>query len=124
EAPLCDRSLRRYVERADRLIVASVEKDRERAMARHLAQRRALYGKAVLAGDLRTALAVLRDEAQLRWLYPAEAQAPAAAPVVVTVHTTEEVRHADPHPADQARDGAAEPHTPGGPPATNGVARS
>jgi hypothetical protein len=70
EAPLSDRQLYRYLARADKAIGESVEHHRERSVKRHLAQRRALYGKAVLSGDLRTALAVLRDEAQLRGLYP------------------------------------------------------
>jgi hypothetical protein len=39
-------------------------------VARHLAQRQALYARALNAADHRTALAVLADEAKLRGLYP------------------------------------------------------
>ena len=39
-------------------------------MRRHLAQRRNLYAKAVSAGDVRTALAVLDSEAKMLRLFP------------------------------------------------------
>jgi hypothetical protein len=45
---------------------------RDQLIRRHLAQRRNLYAKAVLAGDLRTALACVQDEAKLEGLYPSE----------------------------------------------------
>jgi len=67
---LSERQLRNYVARADRIIRESVKEKRTRAIRRHLAQRANLYAKAVNAGDVRTALAVLRDEAELRGLYP------------------------------------------------------
>lgn len=68
--PLSDSQVRRYILKADEIIAASAEKDRAKLIGRHLAQRRRLYARAVQAGDLRTALAVLRDEAQLLALYP------------------------------------------------------
>jgi hypothetical protein len=71
EKPLSDSQLRRYQQRADALIAESCREGRKKALRRHLAQRRALYARAVNAGDLRAALAVLRDEAELRGLYPA-----------------------------------------------------
>jgi hypothetical protein len=67
---LSERQLRNYVTRADCIIRASVNEKRSRTIRRHLAQRANLYAKAVNAGDVRTALAVLRDEAELRGLYP------------------------------------------------------
>jgi hypothetical protein len=67
---LSERQLRNYVARADRIILASVKEKRTRAIRRHLARRENLYAKAVNAGDIRTALAVLQDEAKLRGLYP------------------------------------------------------
>jgi hypothetical protein len=70
QKPLSDGQLRRYVQRADALILGSVKEKRSRAVRRHLAQRRNLYAKAVNAGDIRTALAVAQDEARLQNLYP------------------------------------------------------
>ena len=67
---LSERQLRNYMARADRIILASAKEKRARAIRRHLARRENLYAKAVSAGDVRTALAVLRDEAELRGLYP------------------------------------------------------
>src|SRR5262249_5447322 len=61
--PLSDGQLWRYIGRADKMIAESCRASRKRLMRRHLAQRRNLYAKSVLAGDYRTALAVLRDEA-------------------------------------------------------------
>ena len=83
---------------ADRLIRQSVSEKREHVVALHLARRRALYGKAVTSGDLRTALAVLRDDALLRGLYPDGSAPGASAPARVIVEIREEVRHADPIP--------------------------
>jgi hypothetical protein len=80
-APLSDAQVRRYQLRADRLVQSSHERSRKKLLRRHLAQRRALYAKATTSGELRTALAVLQDEAQLLGLYP---QKTARASVEVT----------------------------------------
>lgn len=72
-----DRQLWRYVEAADRLIEESLEKDREKVLRRHIAQRRALFARAINDGDVRTALAVAKDEAELEALYPAKRAEPA-----------------------------------------------
>jgi hypothetical protein len=69
---LSERQIRRYVEQADALIAESCRTSRKRALRRHMAQRRNLYARAVQAGDLRTALAVLTDLAKLQGLYPAD----------------------------------------------------
>jgi hypothetical protein len=71
--PLSDGQLWRYIGRADRLIAESSRASRKRLIRRHLAQRRNLYAKSVVAGDYRTALAILRDEAELQGLYPEKA---------------------------------------------------
>lgn len=71
ETPLTERQIARYVEKADALIAESTRQSRKRSLARHLAQRADLYAKAVNAGDIRTALAVLDSEAKLRRLFPA-----------------------------------------------------
>jgi hypothetical protein len=71
-----DRQLQRYSAEADELLAASVERDRDRLMAYHFAARRALYARAMAAGDLSTARLVLRDEAELEGLYPPKKIAP------------------------------------------------
>jgi hypothetical protein len=70
EKPLTERQIARYVQRADAMIALSTRESRKRSLARHLARREALYAKAANAGDVNTALAVLRDDAKLRGLYP------------------------------------------------------
>ncbi len=76
-SPLSEGMIRKYQEKADDAIGATVQKSRKKLIGRHLAQRRHLYGKAVLAGDLRTALACIQDEAKLVGLYPSEKKPPA-----------------------------------------------
>src|SRR5216683_221680 len=51
QKPMSDGHLRRYVQRADRLILASVKEKRSKAIRRHLSQRRNLFAKAVNSGD-------------------------------------------------------------------------
>jgi hypothetical protein len=55
---------------ADELLVERQDKSRKQVIARHLAQRQALFARALKAADYRTALAILADEAKLRGLYP------------------------------------------------------
>jgi hypothetical protein len=69
---LKERQLREYMARADALLVERQERSRRRVVARHLAQRMALYARAVNAADYRTALAILSDEAKLRGLYASD----------------------------------------------------
>jgi hypothetical protein len=64
------RQIANYIRRAYERMHKHIERDRTRLINRHLAQRRSLYMKTVAAGDHRTALAVLRDEAELLDLYP------------------------------------------------------
>jgi hypothetical protein len=63
------REVHRLVRKADRAIVQTVEKDRERLIGHHVAKRRALYARCVADGDYRGALAVLDSEAQLLGLF-------------------------------------------------------
>jgi hypothetical protein len=70
QKPLSDSQLWRYMAAADKLIAESCRASRKKLLRRHLAQRRNLYAKAVSQGDVRAALAVLRDEAELLRLYP------------------------------------------------------
>jgi hypothetical protein len=69
EGPLSDSQIRRYQQKADRLAHESHERSRGRLFRRHLAQRRHLYARATTTGELRTALACLRDEGELLGLY-------------------------------------------------------
>jgi hypothetical protein len=73
---LSDGQLRRYQSRALELARERLDKDRGRLMARHLLQRRAMYARAMKAGDWRTALSVAKDEAELLGLYPPKKIAP------------------------------------------------
>jgi hypothetical protein len=66
-----ERQLQTYIQRADELLAQSLEKDRGKLLALHLAQRRLLLNKTLEVGDYRTALAVLKDSADLQDLYPA-----------------------------------------------------
>lgn len=86
--PLAERTIWWYVARADQLIAASCRASRKKLLRRHLAQRRNLYAKAINQGDIRTALAVLQDEAKLLGLYPAtkvEQSGPRGEPIPVKV---------------------------------------
>jgi hypothetical protein len=79
-----ERQLWNYVRASDALLAIRLEKDRDKLLARHVAQRRALYARAVHAADYRTALAVARDEAELQGLYPSRDKTPP--PVQVNNH--------------------------------------
>jgi hypothetical protein len=76
EAPLSDGQIRRYQQRADKLLYESHERSRRKLFRRHLAQRRNLYARAVTTGDVRTALACLDSEAELLGLFPPKKVAP------------------------------------------------
>lgn len=69
-SPMSESQIRRLMAKADALVFASHERSRKKLFRRHLAQRRNLYAKAVLAGDYRTALACAADEAEMLGLYP------------------------------------------------------
>lgn len=58
------------VARADALLVRRLDRNRDRALARHVAQRETLFARAVNAADFRTALAVLQDLGKLQAIYP------------------------------------------------------
>src|SRR5438094_927843 len=64
-----DRQLRRYIEAGDALLERTLEKDRKKLLNRHISSRRALYARAMSTSDHKTALAVLKDEADLLHLY-------------------------------------------------------
>jgi hypothetical protein len=71
-----ERQIWNYIAAADKLIKERFDARAEHLLNRHLLQRRTLYAHAMGAGDFRTALAVLQDEAKLEGLYPATKIAP------------------------------------------------
>src|SRR5262245_66635512 len=66
-----DSQLWRYIAAADKLVKERFDAKAEHLLHRHLLQRRTLYAHTMGAGDFRTALAILQDEAKLEGLYPA-----------------------------------------------------
>ena len=64
-----DRQLWRYIAQSDEALAETLEKDRGKQINRHIAQRRALYARAMSVSDYGTARAVLKDEAELLQLY-------------------------------------------------------
>lgn len=85
------KQLRRYMTAANKAIVSEQQTDRKGTLARHLAQRRMLYARALGMNDVRTALKVLQDEARLLGLYPKEVpdEPPASTVVVQTMGPTQ-----------------------------------
>jgi hypothetical protein len=71
-----DSQLWRYIAAADQLVKERFDARAEYLLQRHLLQRRTLYAHAMGAGDFRTALAILQDEAKLEGLYPPTKIAP------------------------------------------------
>ena len=71
-----ERQLWRYVSAADDLLDKYLERDKGKIFNRHIGQRRALFARAMEAGDLRTALAVAKDEAELYGIYAPKKIAP------------------------------------------------
>jgi hypothetical protein len=71
-----DTQLRRYIAASDALCKEHFDAEADHLLNRHLLQRRTLYAHAMGAGDFRTALAVLQDEAKLEGLYPPTKIAP------------------------------------------------
>ena len=76
QAPMCDAQIGIYQRQADDVIIASVEQDREKVIARSLARREELYACALAAGEIRTALSCEQDLGALLGLYP-DGQKPA-----------------------------------------------
>jgi hypothetical protein len=63
------RQLRTYIRRCDTRLAADLEHDRQRMVNLHRVLRHHLYAQAMAAGDLRTALQALKDEATLMGIY-------------------------------------------------------
>lgn len=69
---LTNRQVDTYIYRAHKLIEAQAEKDRGRLLRLHMTQRQDLYARAVNSGDVRAALAVVKDVDELLGFYPAK----------------------------------------------------
>jgi hypothetical protein len=67
-----ERQLWNYIAKADDLLEASLETDRDKLLRRHVAQRQALFARAMSVSDYGNARAVLKDLAELLGLYPAK----------------------------------------------------
>jgi hypothetical protein len=65
-----ERQLWYYIEQGDQLLAETLEKDRGKLVNRHVAQHRVLFAHAFSSADYRTALAVMRSEAELLSLFP------------------------------------------------------
>ncbi len=65
-----DRQLWNYIAQAGRQLKDNLDKQQGHLLALHLSKRQALYAQALQTGDLRTALAALKDETELLNLYP------------------------------------------------------
>src|SRR5262245_55168373 len=70
EKPLSYSQIRRYAVKVDKLIAKSNRTSQKKQLQQHIAMRRNLYAAAVRQGDVRAAMAVLRDLAELQGLYP------------------------------------------------------
>src|SRR5262249_49154062 len=70
DKPLSDAMIRKYQERADRLVDQEHEKSRKRLFRRHVARLNHLYGRATTTGELSVARAILRDLAEMQRLLP------------------------------------------------------
>jgi hypothetical protein len=87
-------------------MVEENERSRRVVRRRHIAMRENLYGRAVISGDLRTALAVLQDLDELLGLYPAKRHEHTGKGGEPIPFTFIEVAASDPGPNDPAADRA------------------
>jgi hypothetical protein len=67
---LTSRQIETYMKRAHELLEEHAEKDRGRLLRLHLSQRQDLYARALHSGDVRAALAVVKDLDELLGYYP------------------------------------------------------
>ena len=71
-----ERQIWNYIEAADKLMIERFDAKAPHLLHRHLLQRGRLFANAMGAGDYRTCLAILKDEAELEGLYPPKKIAP------------------------------------------------
>lgn len=99
---ISDRSIRRYMEKAYKRMAEASKRDSKQLLGRHLMQRRALYARCLKQGDHRTALSVLKDEADLQGVYPQR---------MSTIRRAT-ARRVGPFPRYPAKNGSCEPSPP------------
>lgn len=99
------RTVENYIAAAHAILEAQADKDRDRVFRLHLAQRQELYARAVNSGDLRAALAVVKDTDELLGYYPQGSTTPAGPAGPLAVKLTVEVVHARADGADPAAPG-------------------
>src|SRR5262245_38680171 len=84
---LSNRQLAGLLTAADNQLAAATgdieDEHRRKLIQFHFASRRAIFARAMAAGDLRTALSAIRDEAELLNLYPKHEQTAAAPQVLI-----------------------------------------
>jgi hypothetical protein len=105
-----DRQLFRYIAKGDEILEQMLEKDRDKQLNRHIAQRRALLARAAAVSDYGTCARLLKDEGELLGLYPPKGIniGQGGAPMVIQI-IEEIVSNADAKPPaeNQAAPGAA-----------------
>jgi hypothetical protein len=95
---VCDRQLQRYIQASDKRLAEILDKNPERLLNLHIAQRQALYARCMAANDFSNARAVLKDLGELLNLYPVpvkriEASGPHGGPIpTANVELTEDER--------------------------------
>jgi hypothetical protein len=89
-----ERQLQNYLEKADQLLEQRLEKRHDRLFNMHIARREALYAQTLQTADHRTALAVLKDAAELQGLYPPKKVEQTA---TAQLHIVEEIVDAGSH---------------------------
>lgn len=107
-----ERQVGRYIAAADALLVERMERGRTRLLARHLAQREALFARAVNSADFRTALAVADSSAKLQGLFADARELRELARLAAA--QGERIRELEGRLDDARR--AADPTPPAGPP--------
>ena len=89
-----DRQLRRYIADGDDILAETLEPERENLLNLHIAQRQALYGRAVSVSDYSTALRILDSEAKLLGLFPpkqVELAGKDSGPIEINTTTDEQI---------------------------------
>src|SRR5260370_42095662 len=67
-----DSQLWNYIKKSDELLEKTIETDANKNRRKHIAKRSNLYARALNSGDVRTALMVAKDHAELEGVYPAK----------------------------------------------------
>jgi hypothetical protein len=120
---LTARQVDTYIGKARKQLEKLAAARRSKALTRHLVQRGDLYARALAAGEIRTALAVAQDEAELLSLYPPpkKAQAEDRNKMVGTIQFVEVVLPMKRDENQSATPDSQDPALPNRQPSANGV---